>query len=139
VRNGGEVVSELIAEMRSLVELLGEAHSADLSEIARRLKEGLETLETATSFLVDAEPVLAAAGSAPYLQLFGTVCAGWLAARQALAAERRLAEHLGDEAFCSAKRATARFYAEHFLAMTPGYLPGIIGGSTVVDFDPEVL
>ena len=62
------------------------------------------------------------AGSVPYLQLFGTVCGGWLMARQALAASRRLAGGEEDVAFLAAKIATARFYAEHFLAMAPGYL-----------------
>ena len=30
---------------------------------------------------------------------------------------------------------TMRFYAEHFLALASGYLPGVVGGSTVLDFD----
>ena len=80
---------------------------------------------------------MAAAGSVPYLQLFGTVCAGWLTARLALAADRRFAKKAGDAAFLSAKRLTARFYAEHFLALAPGYLPGIVGGGTVLDFDQD--
>ena len=138
-RNGGEAASELIAEMRTTVELLGQARSADLSAIARALKEGLAALETATSFLVDAEPALAAAGAVPYLQLLGTVSAGWLITRLALAAERRSAESRDAEAFLSAKRLTARFYAEHFLALAPGYLSGIVGGDTVLDFDPDQL
>ncbi len=74
----------------------------------------------------------------PYLNLFGTVCAGWLVARLALAAERRLAAN-GDAAFLSAKRLTARFYAEHFLATAPGYLPAVVGGGTVLDCDPDQL
>ena len=35
--------------------------------------------------------------------------------------------------FGAAKLATARFYAEHFLARAPSYLPGIRGGATVVE------
>jgi alkylation response protein AidB-like acyl-CoA dehydrogenase len=134
-RDGGESASELIAEMRATTQLLCLARSAHLVAISRPFKEGLAALETATSFLVEAEPALAAAGSAPYLQLLGTVCAGWLIARLALAAERRSAENGGDAAFCSAKRAASRFYAEHFLPLAPGYLPGIVGGHTVLDFD----
>ena len=136
-RDGGEAAVALIAEMRATVELLGQARSTDLVAIARPLQEGLAALEAATAFLVEAEPALAAAGSVPYLQLLGTVCAGWLIARLALAAERPSAENGGDAAFRSAKRATARFYAEHFLALAPGYLPGIVGGHTVLDFDPD--
>ena len=32
-----------------------------------------------------------------------------------------------------------RFYAEHFLALAPGYLPAILGGGTVLDLDPDQL
>ena len=138
-RDGGEAATMLLAEMRATLEPLGRARSTELVAIVRPLQEGLAAFETATSFLVDAEPALAAAGSVPYLQLLGTVCAGWLIARLALAAERRSAESDGDAAFSSAKRATARFYAEHFLALAPGYLPGIVGGHSVLDFAPDQL
>ena len=138
-RDRGEAVSELIGDMRKTAELLGEARSADLTEIARPFKEGLAALETATSFLVEAAPALAAAGSVPYLQLLGTVAAGWLMTRLAVAAERRSAGSRDAAPFLSAKRATARFYVEHFLALAPGYLSGVVGGSTVVDFDPDQL
>ena len=40
------------------------------------LAKGIETLEQATEYLVAAEPALAAAGSAPYLAMFGTVAGG---------------------------------------------------------------
>jgi 3-(methylthio)propanoyl-CoA dehydrogenase len=136
-RDGGQAATALLAEMRATLAALGEARSTELGAIVRPLQEGLAALERATSFLVEAEPALAAAGSTPYLQLLGTVCAGWLIARLALAAERRSAESGGNAAFCSAKRATARFYAEHFLALAPGYLPSIMGGHTVLDFDPD--
>jgi len=138
-RDRGEAAATLIAEMRATAAELGQARSAELAAIARPLQEGLVALETATSFLVEAEPALAAAGSVPYLQLLGTVCAGWLIARLALAAERRGAANGGDTAFLAAKRATARFYAEHFLALAAGYLPGVIGGGTVLGFDPDLL
>ena len=125
--------------MRATVEALGRARSPDLTAIAQPLKEGLAALEAATSFVVEAAPELAAAGSMPYLRLLGTVCAGWLMTRLALAAERRSAENGGDTAFLSAKRSTARFYAEHFLALAPGYLAAVVGGSTVLNFDPDQL
>jgi hypothetical protein len=83
---------------------------------------------------VTAEPALAAAGSAPYLNLCGTVLGGWLMARVAAAALRR-----HDAALSAAKLATARFYAEHFLARAQAYLPALMGGATVVDFDPDWL
>src|SRR5882672_10664723 len=81
-RDQGEAARELFAEMRaSLAELGGEA---ECEPMHRGLAEGLDALERATAYLVAAEPALAAAGSAPYLALFGTVAGGWLMARLAL-------------------------------------------------------
>jgi alkylation response protein AidB-like acyl-CoA dehydrogenase len=125
-RDQGEAARELIAEMRATLAALD-----GLDAIRSPLETGIEALGQATKHLVGAEPAVAAAGSAPYLALFGTVAGGWLMARLALAAR----SHGGD--FAAAKLATARFYAEHFLTRAPSYLPAIAGGATVVDFDPD--
>jgi alkylation response protein AidB-like acyl-CoA dehydrogenase len=138
-RDRGEAAMALVAEMRADATALGADAREGFAGIARPLHAGLAALESANSYLVEAEPARAAAGSAPYLQLLATVCAGWLMARSAVAAERRGATNGGGDAFRAAKRATARFYAEHFLALAPGYLPGILGGGTVLDFDPDQL
>ena len=131
-RDQGEAARELFAEMRATLAVLGGA--AELEPVHRGLCEGLDALECATEYLVTAEPALAAAGAAPYLALFGTVAGGWLMARVALAARRHAASD-----FAAARLATARFYAEHFLARAPAYLPGIMGGATVLSFDPDLL
>ncbi|HTT81748.1 MAG TPA: acyl-CoA dehydrogenase [Stellaceae bacterium] len=130
-RDEGEAARELFAEMRaSIAEFAGRAEWAG---VHRPLAAGLDALEGATAYLVAADPAPAAAGSAPYLALFGTVAGGWLLARTALAAARR-----GDPR-AAAKRATAQFYAEHFLARAPAYLPAITSGATVVDFPADWL
>jgi hypothetical protein len=130
-RDRGEAARELFAEMRPI---LGELDSRpEWIAMHRGLAEGFDALEHATAYLVDVEPAVAAAGSSPYLALFGTVAGGWLMARLALAAQQ------GDPAFVRAKRATARFYAEHYLSRAPAYLPAIEGGATVVDFDPDLI
>jgi len=131
-RDKGEAARELFAEMRPLLSELGGA--AKWEPLHRGLAEGLDALERATAHLVEADPAIAAAGSAPYLALFGTVVGGWLMARLALAAR----EH-GDAGFTAAKFGTARFYAEHYLPRAPAYLPAILGGATIVDFDPDLL
>src|SRR5712691_1161163 len=131
-RDHGEAARELMAEMRaSLAELAG---VAALAPVGRALGAGIDALDRATAYLVEAEPALAAAGSAPYLALFGTVAGGWLMARLALAVHQR-----APDGFAAAKLATARCYAEHYLARAPGYLPAIMGGATVLGFDPELL
>ncbi len=130
-RDQGEAARELFAEMRTnLAELAGRA---EWEGMHRGLAEGLAALERATAYLVEAEPALAAAGSAPYLALFGTVAGGWLMARLALAARHQAAGE-----FAAAKLATARCYAEHYLARAPSYLPAIMGGATVMGFDPDL-
>ena len=131
-RDGGEAARELFAEMRPILAEIG--GRAGWEAMHRGLAEGFDALERATAYLVETEPALAAAGSSPYLALFGTVLGGWLMARLALAAERA-----GNPRVAAAKRATARFYAEHFLPRAPAWLPAIEGGATVVDFDPELL
>jgi len=129
-RDHGEVVTALIKEMRQTAAAL-ERHA-----IAGTFDQGLTALEAATAYLVEADDAQAAAGSVPYLTMLGTVAAGWLMARQALAAERNLATNGKDRAFLAAKLATARFYGEHFLVQAPGYLAGVTSGSTVIEFDP---
>jgi alkylation response protein AidB-like acyl-CoA dehydrogenase len=136
-RDHGEAAGALIADIRESVALLRQAGSGDLAALAQALHKGLEALEAATSYLVEAEAARAAAGSAPYLTLVGTVAAGWLMARMALAAERLGSTNGSDAAFLAGKRLTARFYAEHFLALARGYLAGVTGGGTVLDFDPD--
>ena len=130
-RDRGEAARELIAEMRAS---LGELDAPELAALRQRLTDATAALDTATAYLVTAEPALAAAGSVPYLHLCGTVLGGWLMARVAALALQR-----HDAGLSAAKIATARFYAEHFLARAQAYLPAVMGGATVVDFDPDWL
>jgi alkylation response protein AidB-like acyl-CoA dehydrogenase len=133
-RDNGEAAREFFAEIRATQAAIPDNEVWE--PLRSGLSEGLDALERATAYLVAAQsaPELAAAGAAPYLALFGTVAGGWLMARLTLAAQRS-----GDAGFARVKRATARFYAEHYLARAPSYLPAIVGGSTVVDFDPDWL
>ncbi|MBV9587550.1 MAG: acyl-CoA dehydrogenase [Alphaproteobacteria bacterium] len=130
-RDRGEAARELIGEMRAS---LAELDARELALLRQRLTDATAALDTATAYLVSADPANAAAGSAPYLQLFGTVVGGWLMGRVAATAR-----HRKDERLTTAKLATARFYAEHFLARAPSYLPAVMGGGTVTNFDPDWL
>ena len=68
--------------------------------------------------------------------LLGTVFAGWLMCPQALAASvvARGTENAG---LSRREGLIAGFYARHILPLAPGYLPGITGSSTVLEFDPR--
>jgi alkylation response protein AidB-like acyl-CoA dehydrogenase len=131
-RDRGEAARELIAEMRAFLAVLD--GDPELASVGRALAAGIDALEQATAHLVAADPAHAAAGSAPYLALFGTVAGGWLTARLASARQDQ-----GDAGFAAARLATARCYAEHFLARAPGYLPSVMGGRTIIDCDPDLL
>ena len=128
-RDGGEAARELLAELTAGLAELGGA----LAPLRAPLESGLAALDDATRHLIDADPVLAAAGAMPYLNLFGTVLGGALLARLAAEAGRR------GHPLATAKLATARFFAEHELAHAPSLLPAIEGGATVVGFDPDAL
>ena len=139
-RDRGAAMVALLDEIGAALAALDQARGSDqsdLSAIRRSLQRGALALQTATSCVVEAAAPEAAAGAAPYLEMAGIVCAGWLMARQALAADRHLKAGEGDPAFLAAKIRTVRFYAEHFLERAEGCLGGAIGGATVLGFDPD--
>jgi alkylation response protein AidB-like acyl-CoA dehydrogenase len=138
-RDRGAAALSLAADMEAGRRALEEAGASDLAAIAALLGPAVGAFETATRHLVAADRAGAAAGSRPYLELFATVAAGWLLSRLALAAAHPSEGKGGDGAFLCAKRKTARFYAEHFLALAPGLLASVLGGESVLDFPLEAL
>jgi len=130
-RDGGEAARDLFAEMRRDLSDVGDE---GLAPIRHALADGLAALEDGTACLLAAEPAPAAAGSVPYLNLFGSVAAGWLMLRMAAAAPR-----LAPPSAAAAKRATASFYAQHVLAFAPGWLAAVKAGERVMDIDPTIL
>jgi hypothetical protein len=141
-RDGGATMRALIAEMRvSEAELASSAGEA-VAAIRVHLRAGINALTTASESLLASfgvEPARALGGAVPYLRLVGLVSGGWLMAKAALAAKQHLDAGDGDAAFLRAKLATARFFAEHRLALAPALLPAIASGGTVMDFDLESL
>ena len=117
-KDGGETMLELVAEMRATALEMKAAPGDDLEAIRTGLEAAADALEDATKWVaqsVKAELVNALAGSVPFLRLAGTALGGWLLARSALVAQKRLGERDGDPAFLEAKLVTARFYAEVIL------------------------
>ena len=136
LRDRGAAAADLIAEMRRDLTRL------DGADADGHLARGIDALELATSGLIesaDDDLGTALAGAEPYLRLLGTVAAGWLLARAAAAATRRLKASASDRPFLEAKIATARFYAEHRLAQAPALLPAVAGGRTVMGFDLDLI
>ena len=140
-RDRGAAARELVADIRACARDLASSDGAS-ALIEAPLGAAAAALEAASAALVDAHdevPARALAGSVPYLRLVGLAAGGWLMARSALAAERRLLDGIGDPRFAKAKIATARFYAEHMLAAAPALLPAIRNGDTVLGFDADLL
>jgi alkylation response protein AidB-like acyl-CoA dehydrogenase len=141
-RDRGAAAARFIGLMRELDEALAKQPGDDLAVIRQTLSATLDALEAATkaiiaSFAEDASR--AAAGSVAYLNLFATAAGGWVLAKQAIAAQVKLADREGDAQFNEAKILTARFYAEQFMAPAAASLPAITGGATILAFDPEML
>jgi len=131
MRSGG-VVADLLAQMEALGPEL-DAAGQELAGIGPALASGVSVLREATGWILShgpAEPNDALAGATPYLRLCGLVIGGWLMARAALSASRRLHTAGGaDAAFLQEKIDTARFYAGQLLPQAAGLLPAVTAGA----------
>ena len=125
----GAAVADFITQLGTLD---GELASAgpELASIRGNLATAISTLRDATDHLAAADNIDRLAGAAPYLRLFGIVTGGWLMARQALAASRRLASGSTETDFLRAKLVTANFYCEQLLPQAAGLLSAATAGAT---------
>jgi len=139
LRDGGSAMDNLINEIGGIDEKLIETDDADCKAIQKSLREGLNSLRTASEWLLDPKNNdidTKFSGATPFLHLTGTVVGGWLMARSALAAHRKL-PNSKDRPFLEAKIITARFYADHILPRANAFLPEITRGSGSVMALPE--
>ena len=135
MRDRGEAMRGLIAEMRSLDADLAAGRGDDIEVIRQALDTAISTLERATEALIETardDMAAAAAGASYYLRLTGTVVGGWLLAKGALAALRQMESGEGDPNFLEAKLVTARFYAEHIIPTGTALLAPIERGGRSV-------
>jgi hypothetical protein len=96
------------------------------------VKAGLARLQDATMWLAQngmKNPDNAGAASVDYLRMFGLVVIGYLWARQAKAAQAKLAAKSGNAAFYEAKLVTARFWMERMLPDTTSLAERIKAGA----------
>ncbi len=143
-RDGGATMKALIGEMtQELRQLTSEAgaNSTARPTIEATL-EAVGVLGEATQALAQtlaSRPDMALAVSVPYLKLCGYVVGGWLMARAAAIADKRVTDGT-DREFYQAKLHTARFYAEQILPAAHG-LARIVsgGGASVVETDAALI
>ncbi|MDR3322708.1 MAG: acyl-CoA dehydrogenase [Zoogloeaceae bacterium] len=134
--NVGFTARTLYKEIAAFADNL--AKDAKLADIGRDLKEATQALIDVTEWVIKiyvAEPQVAHAGSVPYLKLGGIVVGGWLLAKSALIAQKRL--DAGEaEGYYKAKLATAHYYAQHWLVQGRGLAKEIIeGGQSILALD----
>jgi hypothetical protein len=85
-------------------------------------------------------PDRAYAVSVPYLKLCGYVMGGWLLAKSADIAARKLAAGDADREYLAGKIASARFYAEQVLPQALGLARVVTGGAgSVVEVDAALI
>ncbi|MGP1397929.1 MAG: acyl-CoA dehydrogenase [Inquilinaceae bacterium] len=125
-RDGGTAMAELLNEVREAANTLERAGDDDMTVIRTHLTATIEAVESATAWLLKAEPADAAAAATPYLEMVGLAAGGHQMALSVLAVLE--SGSTDDPAFRDAKRGTARFFAVHCLARAPGLLPAITDG-----------
>ena len=143
LRDKGATARGLIEQMRGSLNALSAAPGKDTRAVRIGLERGLDTLSSATGWIVEAggrDIRLAAAGASPYLRLFGTVAGGWLMGRAAVAAAGKLGQAEGDGAFLAAKIKTARFYADNILPQAQALATMVTeGGASALAIDEDQL
>jgi alkylation response protein AidB-like acyl-CoA dehydrogenase len=137
-REGGATAKAWLAHLKGFDAELGKSANADIAAMRASLAAGAAAVGEAVDFIVAnaGKDVMATfAGAVPFLKLMGIVAGGWQMARAALAAEGNLRS--GDRAFCEAKIATARFYADQVLVQAPALRDTVVKGASAVMSVPE--
>ena len=134
----GKAMRELIADIRSLDD--GLAADERTAEIRAAMNDGVDQLESTTSWLLEhgpLDPNTAGSASVNLLMLAGIVIGGWQMARSALAIVNGAASD--DANFAMAKLQTVRFYAQHIMPKARGFADAAMAGVDSVMGLPEEL
>jgi acyl-CoA dehydrogenase len=133
---GGDTVRRQIAAMRAVaVDLVKDASPA-FGLTAPRLREAVDSLDRATSFMLKAlagnRQEDALAGATPYLRLFGLAQGGAALAKGALAANAVAKAGATDPAH-AARVALCRFFAENLVPAARGLEEAVVSGASFVE------
>ncbi len=140
--SGGATVRAAIARMRKVQGAVAASRNPAYGQAAARLREGIECLDRATSWIEAAargnRPEDALAGATPYLRLFGLAQGAAGLCQIALAAEAASAS--GDTSPAHAGRiAIARFFADNILTGAQGLEISVTSGAASVHDAPLAL
>jgi hypothetical protein len=124
---GGRTVGLHLDELRATIKAIKESNTPAFGDTATRLGEAVDSLESATQWLlVQKSSDSALAGATPYLRLFGNAAGGCMLAEQALAALR----NNGDGA---SRTALARFFADNIAVQGTGLQQSVTEGSDSIN------
>lgn len=139
---GGDTVRRQIATMRATLQRLVRDGTPAFGLTAARLRDTVESLDRATSFMLKAvsgnQPEAALAGATPYLRLFGLAQGGISLAEAALAASAGMTSGEVDPAH-PARIALCRFFAENIATGASGLEQTVVSGGSFVDDAPLAL
>ncbi|MDR2000423.1 MAG: acyl-CoA dehydrogenase [Zoogloeaceae bacterium] len=137
-RDGGATLKIVVEQMQQTIAELDKA-GAELTGIKTALVKGVAAVVEAGAYITAnyASAVReVAVGAVPFLKLMGIVSGGWLMARAALTARKKIAEGDSDP-FYPSKIATANYYAAHILPAASGLATVITTGGPSALAIPE--
>jgi 3-(methylthio)propanoyl-CoA dehydrogenase len=119
-RDQGAAINSLLAEATQELEEVSSGNEDVRAAKAATLEALATTRRAAASVLKSmmSAPADAYAVSIPFLKLCGFTLGGWLLAKSAAIAERKLSSGTSDRQYLEGKIASARFYADHILPQT---------------------
>ena len=135
LRDGGEGVNELMAEMAATVSA-SKTDSLQVAELIKSLEIALEQCRQALAYVLGhAEQSPAVAYN--YMMLFGNSVSFWLLTKLAVAAQAEL-DAGAEDRYYNQKLATARFFASQILTRNNAYLASLQqGAETIVELGAE--
>jgi alkylation response protein AidB-like acyl-CoA dehydrogenase len=130
LRDGGEAVTLLLAEMQATVDQLASAHGSAVN-LRNRLRHAIEQCQDALNYVL--ENSSDSQGIAyNFMMMYGNTVSYWLLVKLAAAAQDRLTAGETDR-FYNQKIATAEFFSTQILPRNSGYLATLILGADSFD------
>jgi hypothetical protein len=130
LRDGGEAIAELLAEMAETAALIDSANEQTLP-LLKALEQAIAQCQQALDY-VKANADRASYIAYHFLMLFGNSVSYWLMVKLAVAAQGRL-EAGSDDRYYAQKIATTGFFASQILTRNSGYLSAVTSGLDSLD------
>lgn len=126
----GQHVARYIADLRETVDAVAASNAPEFGATAENLRDAIDALDTATTYLLEtlpSHPAAALAGATPYLRLFGLAAGGTYLARGALNARSSDAHDM------DAATVLCRFFAENLIGETASLARVVTTGAPALE------